>query len=107
MRTLYLSVQKRIGSRRPRKTKGQACAERADQFEKHEFEKQINAKPAKWSLVAEMFNKGFTAPKTKLVDSDMDIVFATLPDAEHCDADRLQQRWDKISKEYRDLVGGV
>ena len=34
----------------------------------------------------------------------MDIVFATLPDAEHCDADRLQQRWDKISKEYRDLV---
>ena len=89
MRTLYLSVQKRIGSRRPRKTKGQACAERADEFEKHEFEKQINAKPAKWSLVAEVFIKRFTSPKTKLVDSDTHIVFATLPNAEHCGADRL------------------
>ena len=70
----------------------------------HEFEKQINAHTAKWAMVSELFNKGFTAPKKKLVDSDVDITFAALPDAEHCDADRLQQRWDKISKEYRDLV---
>ena len=41
---------------------------------------------------------------TKLVDSDDDVVFALLPDAEHCDKDRLQRRWDKTSKEYRDLT---
>ena len=46
-----------------------------------------------------MFNKGFTAPKSKLVYSDDDMVLAPWPDTEHCncDTDSLQHRTDRIS----------
>ena len=48
---------------------------------------------------------GILPPKTSWLikhESEEDIIFVALPNAELGDTERLQHRWDKVSKEYRD-----
>ena len=54
----------------------------------HEFEKQIHAHTAEWTMVPKILIKGLTAvcrgpTLKKVVDSDVDIIKAALPNAEN------------------------
>ena len=70
-----------------------------------EFEKCINAAVSKWDMVAKLFIEGFTVKKIFLAGVEEDIVFPPLPDDEKdISGTRLQNKWDKVSKEYRDLM---
>ena len=56
-------------------------------------------------MVAKVFNDGFTAKKSILAGVQEDIIFPPLPDGENdFSGTRLQTKWDKVSKEYRDLM---
>jgi hypothetical protein len=69
-----------------------------------EFEKNINSSNSKWEMVANKFNKGFTASKAKLYGADQDVVFNQLPKSEHAESVTLQKKWDKISADYRQIM---
>lgn len=70
-----------------------------------EFEKCINAAGSKWDMVAKVFNEGFTVKKSIMAGVEEDIIFPPLPNGENdMSGTRLQNKWDKVSKEYRDLM---
>jgi hypothetical protein len=69
-----------------------------------EFEKCINSAVLKWDMVAELFNKGFVAKKRILAGVEDDVEFLALPVSEHITGARGQSKWEKIFKEYRDLM---
>ena len=70
-----------------------------------EFEKALNAAGAKWDKVADIFNVGFVAKKSVLSGVEDDVIFPPLPDGENdFTGTRLQSKWEKVSKDYRELM---
>jgi hypothetical protein len=70
----------------------------------YEFDKCVNNQVSKWDMVAELWNKGFTAKTKLLAWVQEDVVFPALPDGEHATGARLQSRWEKVSKDFNFLA---
>jgi hypothetical protein len=69
-----------------------------------EFDKCVNSQVSKREKVADLWNNGFVVKSKILAGVREDIVFPALPVGEHATGARLQNRWEKVSKEYRDLM---
>jgi hypothetical protein len=69
-----------------------------------EFEKCINAANSKWDMVAETFKICFVAKKSLLACVDEDITLPALLDIEKVAGLTLQRKWEKITKDYRELM---
>ncbi len=64
----------------------------------YEFNKCVNNQVSKWDMVADLWNKGFTAKTKLLAGVQLDIVFPVLSVEEHATGARLQSRWRKCPK---------
>ncbi len=54
--------------------------------------------------MADCWNNGFVVKSKILAGVLEDIVFPALPVGEHATGARLQNKWEKVPKDYRDLI---